>query len=186
VPGGDLAIDLADPIVSAQYISPPRIARKVEAVETHYVDVAGATALTIKIQTLNNIRSRQFKMSLVMTEIVPLSYDTYRFKSMKILNQKSTAGIRPRTFAERGIVSRGATTADLWDTPAGRLDLLCQDAFGNYVVVELKKPKAQIRWLISYSDIWVGQGQNTPKPKCEELSLSGKRQRIAMAKQSRL
>jgi hypothetical protein len=44
VPGGDLAMDLADPDRVGPIHQPAAIARKVEAVETHYVDVAGATA----------------------------------------------------------------------------------------------------------------------------------------------
>jgi hypothetical protein len=117
----------------------------------------------------NNIRSRPFKNSLVIKEIVPFSFDTrliekYEGGTVKLApfsyvrvippNQPSELTRRPPliTISEQNLqefVAQDVTKIEPGlrlvkrelATPAGRLDLLCQDELGNYVVVELKKTK---------------------------------------------
>ncbi|MFZ4439214.1 MAG: endonuclease NucS domain-containing protein [Syntrophales bacterium] len=123
---------------------------------------------------LNDARLYPFKNALIMTEIVPFSYDTYSFhKCDGTLVQKPPQGyvrvlppdhgvddvsFRPTesriaihpTLAERNLEDFIVHQLEAIEpglrlekrqlsTPAGRLDLLCKDTNGNYVVVELKR-----------------------------------------------
>jgi hypothetical protein len=125
-------------------------------------------------ENINDVRSHPWKNALVMTEIVPFSYDTYSFYKydgtlVRVPPQGYVRVLPPSHAAERRSVRpvRGRSTdgpslaeRNLEDfivhqleaiepglhlvkrqlsTPAGRLDLLCKDADGNYVVVELKR-----------------------------------------------
>jgi restriction system protein len=116
----------------------------------------------------DDIRSHPFKNVLVMTEIVPFSFDTrliekYGGGPVKLPPFGYTRVIPPNQPSESSQQSRiSISEQNLEDfvvqdltkiesglclvgrqlnTAAGRLDLLCQDALGNYVVVELKKTK---------------------------------------------
>lgn len=111
---------------------------------------------------------RAWKNSLVMTEIVPFSFDTYKFEKLggglvtlppqgyvRVIppNQPSeTARLRPSRISinERNLEDFVVQQLDEIEpglqlvgrqlsTPAGRLDLFCQDVHGDFVVVELKK-----------------------------------------------
>jgi len=114
------------------------------------------------------IDHRPWKNVLVMTEIVPYSFDTYHFEKytgglikqppegyVRVLlpNQlpESPPALPSRiSIAERNLEDLVVQQLDVIETElrlverqlitrAGRLDLLCQDALGNFVVVELKK-----------------------------------------------
>jgi restriction system protein len=120
----------------------------------------------------NNAASyrNRFNNVLVMTEIVPFSFDTYRFQKSGggLIEHAPEAYVRilppnqspdssppqpsPVSLAEKNLedfvvqqlhkIEPGLCLVERQPhTPAGRLDLLCQDALGNYVVVELKKTK---------------------------------------------
>ena len=111
-----------------------------------------------------------WRTSLVMTEIVPFSFDTYLFEKctgglvkhppesfVRVLlpNQSSESSLtKPSklSIAEKNLEDFVEQQLDVIETglclvqrqlstPAGRLDLLCKDALGNYVVVEIKKSK---------------------------------------------
>lgn len=117
-------------------------------------------------------RTHPWKNALVMTEIMPFSYDTCSiYKYDGTLIQKAPQGyarILPPGQGDRALVARARSQAvrptlaekNLEDfmihqleaiepglrlekrqlsTPAGRLDLLCRDKKGNYVVVEFKR-----------------------------------------------
>jgi hypothetical protein len=117
-----------------------------------------------------NEKRRPGKNSLVITEIVPFSYDTYSLKkcdgtSVKVAPQGFVRILPPdhipqiapqfvpgekRPLAETNLedfVIQQLETIEpglrlekrQLSTPAGRLDLLCRDAKGSYVVVELKR-----------------------------------------------
>jgi hypothetical protein len=119
---------------------------------------------------VNNTRSRPWKNALVITEIVPFSYDTHSFQKCdgaKITKApESYVRVMPPNHASPPHLplvpptKRPLAECNLEDfvvqqletiepglrlvgrqlsTPAGRLDLLCADAAGNYVVVELKR-----------------------------------------------
>src|SRR5262249_59702411 len=119
----------------------------------------------------NNIRSRPWRNALVMTEIVPFSYDTYSFQKydgtkvrvppysyVRVLPPSHTGQLsakqrlpgNKRSLAERNLEDFVIQQLDAIEpglhlvkrqlsTPAGRLDLLCKDVNGNFVVVELKR-----------------------------------------------
>jgi hypothetical protein len=117
-------------------------------------------------------RTHPWKNALVMTEIVPFSYDTCSiYKYDGTLIQKAPQGYArvlppghgdramaarargrtpPPTLAEKNLEDIMVHQLDAIEpglrlekrqlsTPAGRLDLLCRDAKGNYVVVEFKR-----------------------------------------------
>lgn len=113
------------------------------------------------------------KASLIITEIIPFSFDTYKFEKytggllkgppqnyVRVIppNQLSQPvklpNVRPvpsrTSIAEKNLEDFVAQRLDEVEpglhlvnrqlsTPAGRLDLFCKDARGDYVVVELKK-----------------------------------------------
>jgi hypothetical protein len=116
----------------------------------------------------NNHNRRRWKNELVMAEIVPFSFDTYRFEKyggglikqppegyVRVLPPNQSPGSSPAapstvSIAEKNLEDFVVQQLDKIEpglrlvkrqlsTPAGRLDLFCQDALGNYVVVELKK-----------------------------------------------
>lgn len=111
-----------------------------------------------------------WKSTIVMTEIVPFSFDTYRVEKFGggLITHPPQGYVRvippnqPRESSlalpsrdpidERNLGNFVVQQLDAIETglclisrevptPAGRLDLLCQDALGNYVVVELKKSR---------------------------------------------
>jgi hypothetical protein len=110
----------------------------------------------------------QWQSTLHVVEIIPFDYPTNRFQhpdgsflegppqtyarvlvpetSMPASSTSTPAGslIVPERFLEEFVLDRlpsiGLTLVDRQvTTPSGRLDLLCKDEQGNYVVVELKK-----------------------------------------------
>ena len=127
-------------------------------------------------ENTNNARSHPWNNALVMTDIVPFSYDTYSFQKydgttvrwpphgyVRVFPPSHTmpggqglipAGTR-RTVVRSSLAERNVEDFVVQQleeiepglhleerqlsTPAGRLDLLCRDADGNYVVVELKR-----------------------------------------------
>ena len=118
-------------------------------------------------------RTHPWKNALVMTEIIPFSYDTcsiYKYDGTLIRKAPqgyarilppghsdgaAAAQARTRTAARPSLTERNLEDFMVHQleaiepglrlerrqlsTPAGRLDLLCRDAKGNYVVVELKR-----------------------------------------------
>ena len=113
-------------------------------------------------------RARPWKNTLVMTEIIPFSFDTYKFSKysgglIKLPPQGYVRVIPPNqplesaptqpsriSIAEKNLEDLVVQQLDTIEsglrlverqksTPAGRLDLLCVDVHGNYVIVELKK-----------------------------------------------
>lgn len=144
--------------------------------------------------------SYPWKNALVITEIVPFSYDTRSFRKydgtlvrlppqsyVRVLAPSHSAG-DPVVQPLRGRSTGGPSLAErnLEDfmvhqieaiepglhlvkrqlsTPAGRLDLLCQDADGNYVVVELKRTQGSDQVLgqvLRYMG-WVKEAHSTEK-----------------------
>lgn len=116
----------------------------------------------------NEIRSRNFKNTLVITEIYPFSFQTtslikYDGAPVKVAPQAYVRILPPdvegavvvvaTTYTpvpekhlevvvqhNLGKIEPGLTLIEKQlATPAGRLDLLCKDAQGRYVVIELKK-----------------------------------------------
>lgn len=115
----------------------------------------------------DNTQSYPFKHDLVMNEIISFSCDTYQFQKadgtglithppegyarVLLPNQEvSTHTPSQISIAEKNLEDFVVQQLDTVETglrlvkrqlstPAGRLDLLCQDASGNYVVIELKK-----------------------------------------------
>jgi hypothetical protein len=118
----------------------------------------------------NDPYKHDWRNSLVIAEIVPFSFDTRQFEKhgggvvkdapqgfVRVIppNQpsQSVPGQLPRvSIAEKNLedfvvqrLNEIEAGLSLWkrqhSTPAGRIDLLCRDARGNYVVIELKKTK---------------------------------------------
>jgi hypothetical protein len=119
-------------------------------------------------QNLNNVRSYPWKYALVMTEIVPFSYDTSLFCKVDgtpVRPQRGYVRVRlpspgapPVSPPKPGVTNIPEHVLEkivrehpeeveaglVWEkeqlvTRAGRLDLLGRDTNGNYVVVELKR-----------------------------------------------
>jgi len=130
-------------------------------------------------ENVNDARSRPWKNALVITEIVPFSYDTYLFEKTdgtrvqkppesyvrvlppghipQLQSQPQPQPQRQFVSAEKKVNLAERNLEDFviqqletiepglhlverqLSTPAGRLDLLCKDANGSYVVVELKR-----------------------------------------------
>jgi hypothetical protein len=115
-----------------------------------------------------NVRAHHWRNAFVITQIDPFSYDTKNLvmpngetvkrppqKYIGILppneiskfdvNSKSKVSISERNLEDFVVQQLDAIESGLHlverqlHTPAGRLDLLCKDAAGNFVVVELKK-----------------------------------------------
>ena len=144
----------------------------------HYQDEA--LAIQVKPQpwlrewkeNINDTRSLPWKNALVITEIVPFSYDALLFKkidgtmvkappqsyvrvlppdhvlqpqSQLVPAEKKVNVGTEKTLEELVVLNLEAIEPGLrlearqLSTPAGRLDLLCKDANGSYVVVELKR-----------------------------------------------
>lgn len=116
----------------------------------------------------NNIKSHDWKHALVMTEIVPFSYDTYSLRKLdgtpvrqppegfiRVLLPGAQPALPARTGGMTNVLERNLENIVrehpdevepglVWEreqlvTKAGRLDLLGRDKNGNYVVVELKR-----------------------------------------------
>ncbi|MGD0570805.1 MAG: endonuclease NucS domain-containing protein [Candidatus Sulfotelmatobacter sp.] len=144
----------------------------------------------------NDTRSRSWKNALVMTDIVPVSYDTCSFKKadgaqvqapprsyVRVLPPDQIPQLQAlwrrtpsKHLAERNLedfvvqrlqeiepglrlVSRQLSTL------AGRLDLLCMDASGCYVVVELKRMQGTdqvVGQILRYMG-WVREFYHTEK-----------------------
>ena len=152
------------------------------------------------INNHNNVRSRPWKNQLVMTEIVPFSCNTYLFKKCELIklppqgfvrvllpNEASSLAQAPQiSIAERNLEDFVVQQLDVVEaglrlierqksTPAGRLDLLCQDARGNYVVVELKKTRGTdqvVGQLLRYMGWAKGE---YPKAKVRGIIIVGKK-----------
>jgi hypothetical protein len=151
-------------------------------------------------ENLNDARLYPWKNALVMTEIVPFSYDTYSFNKydgtsvrkppqgyVRVLPPGHGAGdgsprptqgrtaVRP-TLAERNLEDFIVHQLEAIEpglrlekrqlsTPAGRLDLLCKDANGNYVVVELKRTQGTdqvVGQILRYMG-WLSETHGTDK-----------------------
>lgn len=147
---------------------------------SHYMDKKLATRIKPEPwlhewnENLNDMQSYPWKNALVMTEIMPFSYDTYSFLKSDgtliknppqsyarvLIPGQSTedistrlvqnhiaahASILERNLEDFTILQLDAIEPGLhlvrrqFSTPAGRIDLLCKDAEGSYVVVELKR-----------------------------------------------
>ena len=152
-------------------------------------------------ENLNDLRLYPGRNALVMTEIVPFSYDTCSFcKYDGTLVQKPPQGyVRvllpghgavgdglPRPAQNRTAAGPTLAERNLEDfivhqleaiepglrlekrqlsTPAGRLDLLCKDAKGNYVVVELKRTQGTdqvVGQVLRYMG-WLSEAHGTEK-----------------------
>lgn len=149
-------------------------------------------------ENLNDARSYPWKNALVMTEIIPFSYDTYSFQKydgtsvqipphgyVRVLPPSHDAAktlVRPTSvratngpsLAERNLedviihhleaIEPGLHLVERQlSTPAGRLDLLCKDANGTYVVVELKRTLGTdqvLGQILRYMD-WLRQAHGT-------------------------
>lgn len=115
-----------------------------------------------------DVRAAAWKNTLIITEITPFTLETRAFKKIdgepikqppfgyaRVLlpNEESSPGLpSPVSIAEKnledivihqlGEIEFGLRLHERQlSTPAGRLDLLCKDVDGNYVVIELKKTK---------------------------------------------
>lgn len=121
-------------------------------------------------KNIHNMRSRPWKTTFVITEIIPFSFETTKFTRVGGAPVKSP----PRSYIRVMLPTQEAvpvpvpshklsvTEGELehllvrqleaiepglvlvkrqMGTPAGRLDLFCTDREGNYVVVELKKTR---------------------------------------------
>lgn len=173
---------------------------------THYEDRALAERIKPEPwlrewkENINEIRSYPWKNALVITEIVPFSYDTYSFRKydgtlvrvpprgyVRVL-PSSRSDKKPAVRPLRGRSTGGPSLAErnLEDfivhqieeiepglhlverqlsTPAGRLDILCKDADGNYVVVELKRTRGTdqvVGQVLRYMG-WLKEAHNTEK-----------------------
>ena len=152
-------------------------------------------------ENLNDLRLFPGKHALVMTEIVPFSYDTcsfFKYDGTRV--QKPPQGyvrVRlpghgavgdglPRPVHDLTVVGPTLAERNLEDlvihqleaiepglrlekrqlsTPAGRLDLLCKDAKGNYVVVELKRTQGTdqvVGQVLRYMG-WLSEAHGTEK-----------------------
>jgi hypothetical protein len=144
----------------------------------------------------NHTRSQPWKNALVITEIVPFSYDTYSFEKsdrtrvqhppqsyVRVLLPDHLPPLRApfapaanRPLAERNLedfvvqqleaIEPGLHLVDRQlSTLAGRLDLLCMDAIGSYVVVELKRMQGTdqvVGQILRYMG-WVREFYHTEK-----------------------
>jgi len=158
----------------------------------------------------NNVRSYPWKTALVMTQIVPFSYDTYAFRKIdgnpiqgpprsyiRVLCRDDRGSVAIGSAKRKKAIQRSPTTSPLTShpriaernleefvvqqltaietglrlvhrqlaTPAGRLDLLCQDAAGNWVVVELKREQGTdqvVGQVLRYMG-WVKEHHRTDK-----------------------
>lgn len=145
----------------------------VHSLPAHYDDPSLGVKPEPWRQSFQSDREAQllrWKRELIMTEIVPFSFDTLSFEkynggqikhppekyarvippnqvSGSVLAQPSRVSIAERNLEDFVAQQLGAIESGLRlverqkSTPAGRLDLLCVDVHGNYVVVELKKTR---------------------------------------------
>jgi hypothetical protein len=141
-------------------------------------------------ENLNGVRSHPWMTALVMTQIDPFSYDTCRFEKysggwvkkppqnfVRVVPPGESRGPQPPRPPDEGpletwVVQRleaiepGLRLVERQlRTPAGRLDLLCRDANGNYVVVELKKAQGTdqvVGQILRYMG-WVMEAHPTDK-----------------------
>jgi hypothetical protein len=147
-------------------------------------------------ENANDTRLRPWRNALVITEIVPFSYDTYLFEKsdgtkiqappqsyVRVLppdhipqRQPPLAPAANKPLAERNLedfvvqqleaIELGLhLVARQLSTLAGRLDLLCMDASGNYVVVELKRMQGSdqvVGQVLRYMG-WVRESYHTEK-----------------------
>ncbi|HUT34475.1 MAG TPA: endonuclease NucS domain-containing protein [Planctomycetota bacterium] len=125
-------------------------------------------------ENLNGVRSYPWMTALVIAQIDPFSYDTYRFEKysgglvkkppqnyVRVLPPGESRGTTQPPRSGKGIAETNLEdfvvqqleaiepglrlVGKQLSTPAGRLDLLCRDANNNYVVVELKKAQGTDR-----------------------------------------
>jgi len=147
---------------------------------------------------------RSWKSTLVMTDIVPCSFDTYLFEKYSggLIKQPPEGFVRvlppnqspesspalpsPISIAEKNLEDFVVQQLDVIETGlrlvqrqlitrAGRLDLLCQDALGNYVVVELKKSQGTdqvVGQILRYMG-WVKE--KYPKSNVRGIVIVGKK-----------
>ncbi len=151
-------------------------------------------------ENLNDMRSYPWRNALVMTEIVPFSYDTYSFRKYdgtlvrrppqnwaRVLppghgeEDGSTRTAQARFAARPSLAERNLEDFIVHQleaiepglrlekrqlsTPAGRLDLLCRDGKGNYVVVELKRTQGTdqvVGQVLRYMG-WLKEAHGTDK-----------------------
>lgn len=145
-------------------------------------------------QNVNEARSPRWKNTLIITEIDPFSFETTSLKkydgtSVKIApqgyvrilppNPKDAAFLAPTPrvlVPEKHLeavvlhnlesVEPGLTLIEKQlATPAGRLDLLCRDLTGSYVVVELKKSQGTdqvVGQILRYMG-WLIENKGTDK-----------------------
>jgi len=139
-----------------------------------------------------------------MTEIVPFSLDTYLFEKytggaiehppqgfVRVLPPNQPPEASPAlpsriSIAEKNLEDFVVQQLDVVEaglclvkrqlsTAAGRLDLLCQDALGNYVVVELKKSQGTdqvVGQILRYMG-WVKE--EYPKSNVRGIVIVGKK-----------
>jgi hypothetical protein len=147
-------------------------------------------------ENINDTRSHPWKNALVISEIVPFSYDTYLLEKndgtkvkippqsyVRVLPpdhipqpQPTLPSISKKPLAERNLedfvvqqleaIEPGLHLVERQlSTLAGRLDLLCKDASGNYVVVELKRMQGTdqvVGQILRYMG-WVREFHHTEK-----------------------
>jgi len=140
---------------------------------------------------VDECRSHRWKAALVMTRIDPFSYETKSLKKydgepvkgpqrgyIRVLppdpESPPVVRVHKQLVAEKVLeevvvryleeIEPGLTLVDRQlSTPAGRLDLLCKDATGTYVVVELKKAQGTdqvVGQVLRYMG-WVKEAKGT-------------------------
>jgi hypothetical protein len=152
----------------------------------------------------NDPEKHRWKHALIMTEIVPFSFDTRQFQkcggglvthppqgyvkvfppnhpSGSIQPQPSQVSIYEKNLEDLVVERLNEIEAGLrlekrqLSTPAGRIDLFCRDAGGNYVVVELKRTRGTDE-VVGQALRYIGWARETyPKTKSRGIIIVTKK-----------